>query len=49
MFKTVVAVLFALVLCCDFIIEVGRKKVNAVDLLIRGFMILAAAYLFQNV
>ena len=48
MFKTVIAVLFVFVLSVDFVIEVSRKEVRAADLLIRGFMILAWAYLTQG-
>ena len=45
MFKTVVAVLFALVLVIDFLGEVNNKNINVAELCVRGAMILACAYL----
>lgn len=44
MLKLIVAVLFAIVLCLDFVIEVSRKEVDGGELLIRGFMLTAGAY-----
>ena len=48
MIKTVVAVLFVLVLVIDFIAEVNRKHINVAELLVRAFMVLACAYLMQG-
>ena len=44
MIKIVIAVLFAIVLCIDFIVEISRKKVDCGELFIRGFMLVAGAY-----
>ena len=48
MIKTIVAVLFALVLVVDFIAEVNRRRINVAELLVRAFMIVACAYLMQG-
>lgn len=48
MLRIVIATLFVFVIGADFIIEVGRKNINVADLIIRGFMVLACAYLFKS-
>ena len=45
MFKTIVAVLFALVLVIDFLGEVSNKNIDVAELCVRGAMVLACAYL----
>lgn len=48
MFKIVVVVLFALVLCVDFFREVNRKNPNAADVLVRAFMIIAFGFFVKG-
>lgn len=48
MIKTIVAVLFVLVLIVDFVAEVNRRYINVAELLIRAFMVIACAYLMQG-
>ena len=47
--KAIIAMLFILVLCVDFLSELDRKHPRVSDLLIRGSMIVACAYLFKGV
>ena len=47
--KAIVAMLFILVLCVDFLAELNRKKLNLPELYIRAFMIIAAAYFLKSV
>ena len=48
MFRIVITTLFVLVIAADFMIEVNRKHISVADVLIRGFMVLACAYLLQG-
>ena len=48
MFRTIVAVLFVLVLVIDFMKEVDCKEVRVAELLIRLFMIIGFAVLVRG-
>ena len=49
MFKTIIAVLFSLVLVVDFLAEVNKKNINTAELLIRAFMVVAFGYIMSNI
>ena len=48
MFNTIVIVLFALVLCVDFLREVNRKSPNMADVFIRAFMLIAFGFFVKG-
>lgn len=49
MFKTIIAVLFSLVLVVDFLAEVNKKNINAAELIVRAFMVVAFGYIMSNI
>ena len=49
MFKTVITVLFSLVLVVDFLAEVNKKNINVAELLVRAFMVVAFGYIMSNI
>ncbi len=47
MYKTVILIVFVMVLVLDFIIELVKKRISIVDLLTRAFMIIAFCYICE--
>lgn len=45
MLQAIIILLFATVITTDFIIEICREEVRPMRAIIRGFMVLACAYL----
>lgn len=41
MYKTFILIIYTLILSLEFIIEVAKKKISVVDVLIRAFMIIS--------
>ena len=48
MFKTIIATLFVMVLVIDFCASVVGKKIEVLDIIVRGFMVCACAYLLKG-
>lgn len=49
MFRTVITIVFALVLAADFIVTAVSKKSRLTDVIIRALMVLAFGYIAQAV
>ena len=47
MYKTFILIIFTLVIVADFIIEVAKKKISPLDLILRGFVVLSFPFLVQ--
>lgn len=47
MYKTFILIIFTLIIVADFVIEVAKKKLSPLDLIIRSFVVVSFPLLTQ--